>query len=1368
MAIGMAVLGLFMVYVHHDATERAMATERVRLQLQADMLARDIERTLIATNLGIDGVIRGHWAGGALSTTPDAVSRHLNTLVDALAGVSLMDVYDINGTLIASSQANPIRRDLNRDDNFLSVRNHPSPDTLYVAAPVRSVEIGLVTTVSRMLTGPNGGFAGVVVATLDPAYLASMFTPATYAPDLRSEIVHSDGQQLVGFPAKPVMKDTGLKQPETVAQRHFENVQNASSISGSLPSGQEERLQALRTVQPTQLRMDKALLIGVSRETDAVKQPLRRQAIVCAGVFGAMLLVSGSLLCWSQRRRVQIDDLTIERERRRREAAEQIELALRGANLGLWDIDTSQGTWSLDDRSAAFAGYTAQEMGGTPVKWHQRIHPQDRELVALTFAACLNGETPLYEFNYRIQHRDGHWVWLQARGQVIGRDTQGQAQRVMGTMMDVTVACTAQVEMVKARNELQAVFDNMTEGVLVFDKQRMLLRANRAGNTLHNLFDQSVPFEEIWPLVDVLIPTGEILGQDQLPTTRGLRNEFVTDYEVQVRRKDNGDSVYLECNSAPILDASGAMEYLIISLHDVTDSRIVTALRQSEARFRTLIEEAPLAVAILRAGRIVYSNPRYHALHGYAPDEDLNGLAWDALLVAESRASLCDQLTLIQADSPIEQSFESVGLDVSGTRVEVHNTTALVELADGAATLIFAQNISAQKQAEAALVQARDLAQSANRSKAEFLANMSHEIRSPMSVILGLAYLLEKDALDRDAQDKVQKIRSAGRRLLGIINDVLDVSKIDAGHMELEHAPFRLGDVIDNVASTMGMEAGQKNIELVVDQEPGGAGSFMGDALRLEQVLINLTSNAIKFTSVGKVVLKIQAHPRPGARTLMHFSVKDTGIGISSEAQQEVFSAFSQADSSTTRRFGGTGLGLTICRQLVELMGGEIGLDSVLGEGSNFWFKVELQPIVQNDFSSPEMARIRTLVVDDASASRDAVVAVARGLGWHVEAADSGVAALAKLRDSLGGQFPDVVVLDWKMPDMDGLSTARAIRDMVPPSQCPIVIMATAYSLSALAQEPHAEHVDAILSKPVTLSALYDSVLGARRRRASSVGESPVVADTAFEELLGVRLLVVDDSEINCEVAKRILEQHGAQVRLAFDGAAALDWLITHPGEVDLVLLDVQMPVMDGLEVTRRLRQLPQFKALPIVALTAGAFKSQQEAAREAGMTDFIGKPFDVPCTIALIERLTRLTRERRQSGTQKMDPVRHEAPPLRSDEDAASTRLAMDVNQGLSLWGELDTYRDYLRRFVADYANAAVRIATSLATSDRAQAHSLAHKLAGVAANMALPHAYRLATDVARQLLEERDATATLAQLDIALQQVCVAIDKFAPQNLG
>jgi signal transduction histidine kinase/CheY-like chemotaxis protein/HPt (histidine-containing phosphotransfer) domain-containing protein len=694
------------------------------------------------------------------------------------------------------------------------------------------------------------------------------------------------------------------------------------------------------------------------------------------------------------------------------------------------------------------------------------------------------------------------------------------------------------------------------------------------------------------------------------------------------------------------------------------------------------------------------------------------------------------------------------GLDPAGPQ-QLH-------LIDGPATLIFAQDISGQKHAESAMRQARDAAEAANRSKADFLANMSHEIRSPLNAILGLAYLLEQAHLDLDAQGMVRKIRSSGRMLLGIINDILDVSKIEAGHLVVEQATFRLDDVIGNVAISMGIAAGDKDIQLIIQPLPGGISSVVGDALRLEQVLSNLTSNAIKFTQSGRVEVGVALLSQREDEVVLRFCVQDTGIGIAPELQSEVFSAFTQADSSTTRRFGGTGLGLTICRQLVGLMGGEIGLNSVPGEGSEFWFTLPLQLIANTVFSSPDMVRIDALIADDNEIALQAMSNTAHGLGWQASAVRSGEAVLALLNERGNAKLPDIVILDWKMPGMDGLATACAIRERMPEEKCPIVIMATAYSLSSLAGQPGADMVDAILNKPVTSSTLYNATIEAQRRRGTSVDTALIVQSETTQGLAGVRLLVVDDSEINRDVAQRILCEQGAIVSLAVDGQAALDWLTAHPDDVDLVLMDVQMPVMDGIEATRQLRLIPQFTSLPVVALTAGAFKAQQDAARIAGMSHFISKPFDVPSTIALIQRLTRKQADANKethplTDDTQIDDVTHEPPSVFS---------VIDIARGLKIWSDAQAYHDYLRRFAESYSSAVDTINASLAVKDRPAAAALAHKLAGVAANLALPDTHRLALEAEQILSTEHDTTLELARLKDALTQVSAAIAQFAPDT--
>ncbi|PRC94343.1 PAS domain S-box protein [Solimicrobium silvestre] len=1357
----LVAFGAFLTYSHVTETDRINSSERERLHTLTNVVASDIQNNLTTVNHTLEGVIQDFLVGHPVQSS-DALLLRLRALESAIPGIRALLVLDAHGLVVTASQPILLGKDLSFRDYFKRAQQQSDSATLYVSAPFQSLkkEPDLVMAVSRVVLSQDGQFTGMVVAALNQDFFSDSFTPVVYAPDVWGFVVHGDGEQLLNYPEKKGIGGTNLNRSGTFFSRHRQSGQVESVVTGTMYTTGERRMMVLQTIQPAALHMDKAIVIGISRELTAIAVPLQHQAAAYSVFFVAISLLCCLALYWMQTRRSRIETLRVEIEQERLDANDRIKLALRGANLALWSVHIPTNTRWFDENCFAIMGIASLSTNEDTDLFRQRIHPDDYAACFSEVGTCINGSKPLLEVTVRMQHSLGHWIWILTRGQAIERDANGRAVMLMGTFMDISVTKTAEQEVVRGRNELQVIFDNMTEGVFVFDNTNTLIRANDAARSIHGLFYQPRSIEEVWSGIDVYLPNGEILPKENWPTRRGFREDFVRNFELEIRRKDTGMAVFVNVNVTPVYGESKELSLLIVTFTNITEQRLTHALRESEARFRTLIEDAPLAIAILRGGHFVYTNPRYNILHGYAPTDDLKDQPWQTMISPESLDQLHEQETLINEDSPIEQMFEAHGLGNNGKLVPVFKTTTRVELVDGPATLIFAQDISAQKRAESLLLEARDAAETANRSKAEFLANMSHEIRSPLNAILGLAYLLEQAHLDLDAHNMVHKIRKSGRMLLGIINDILDVSKIDAGHMVIEQAPFKLGDVVDNIASSMGVILGDKDIQLIIQPPPAGILSLIGDALRLEQILNNLTSNAIKFTHEGRVELCISLQSQNEKHVVLRFCVKDTGVGIPLELQTAVFSAFTQADSSTTRRFGGTGLGLTICRQLVSLMGGEIGLTSTPGQGSEFWFTLPLQLITNADFSSPDMVRVDAMIADSCDIELKAITDIALGLGWQVSALASGEAVLAEIMERKDGELPDVVILDWNIPGMDGLETAHAIRACLADDECPVVIMATAFSLSSLASRPGAELVDAILNKPVTTSALYNATIEAQRRRAVSFGTSHTVAQTTTYGLAGIRLLVVDDSEINRDVAQRILQGEGAIVTLAVDGKDALDWLQAHPDDVDLVLMDVQMPVMDGIEATTRLRLMPQFNDLPIVALTAGAFQSQQEAARAAGMTHFISKPFDVPTTVTLIQRLRR-TQNSVNSDTHNINDA---TPAERANIELPTDLPVIDIAKGLQIWPNLQTYRDYLRRFVKGYGNTINVINASLVNDDRPGAAALVHKLAGVAGSMAMPTTYRLAIEAERVLASEYDATLILGRLDDALKQVIVAIDRFAP----
>ncbi len=557
------------------------------------------------------------------------------------------------------------------------------------------------------------------------------------------------------------------------------------------------------------------------------------------------------------------------------------------------------------------------------------------------------------------------------------------------------------------------------------------------------------------------------------------------------------------------------------------------------------------------------------------------------------------------------------------------------------------QDVTERREASESMKLAKQAAEAATLAKSNFLSNTSHEIRTPLNAIIGLSHLLSEENLSEQQFSLVKKIQLSGRSLLGIVNDVLDLSKIEANEMTTEELPCQLLDLLEELAGMFRPQAESKNLQLKLNISTTLPSWVATDALRLRQMLTNLLGNALKFTAMGEIALSAETlPPEPGQapeHVMVRFSVRDTGIGIPADAQRALFQPFSQADTSTTRRYGGTGLGLSIVSKLAELLGGTVGVNSTEGVGSTFWVNLPLripskQEILDLDASQVGMF---LMVAEDNPDDAKHLEQMARALGWRVHSEANGAALVRAYmeRYESGQLMPDVLLLDWQMPEMDGLQALRELASRAGASKLPAVLMITAFEKARIAALDKDGLVDQVLQKPVGSSELFNAVNDVI---ASHTGNTKRVLQATRTEavkvrwLPGVRVLVVDDSNINLDVVGQMLSRNGALVTTADGGEEALAMLAASPETFDVVLMDVQMPGIDGLEATRRARKLPGLTTLPIIALTAGALTEEKRNALDAGMDDFLTKPID---PTQLINRL-RIAVERYRGNSLSVEPL--------------------------------------------------------------------------------------------------------------------------------
>ncbi len=951
----------------------------------------------------------------------------------------------------------------------------------------------------------------------------------------------------------------------------------------------------------------------------------------------------------------------------------------------------------------------------------------------------LHSGTPLINREELTVNSDGSQRWLLTTKLPL-RDLRGTVTGIVGISHDITERKQSEKALMEERDLLHALMDNLPDGIYFKDTKSHFTRINQAQARRFGISD---------PAQAVGKTDFDFFSEDHARPAYGDEQAVMQSGQPLVGKEEketwpDGRVGWVSTTKMPLRDQEGQIVGTFGISRDITKQKQAEeAVLREKQYFEALFRNSPVAVSVLDSqGKIVSTNPAFEQLYGYKSDE-LIGVKLDTLVATPetveeaasyTRQSMAGSLHAIGKRRRRDGSL--VDVEIFGAPVAVGGETV--------GTVAIYHDISE-------IMRAREEAEQANRAKSQFLANMSHEIRTPMNGVIGMLELALDTTLTSEQSDYVQTALQSAEALLALLNDILDFSKIEAGKLELEKIDFDLRNTVEDVAYTLAKRAQDKGLEMACLIHPDLSSDLRGDPGRIRQILVNLVGNAIKFTDQGEIVVRAEPTEQTQTYAVVHFSVQDTGIGIPIERQAAIFDRFTQADGSTTRKYGGTGLGLTISKQLVEAMGGKIGVQSTPGAGSIFWFEVKFEKQAREKKATApltlgpvNLTQARILVVDDNQTNRTILTKNVEALGSRVDAVASGAKGLESLRNAVRAGDPyHVVLLDMQMPGMDGEQTARAIKSDPAMHHVKIIV------LTSMGQRGDAVRLEALgcsgyLLKPVKQQMLFDAIVAALSRENEAKPGLITRHVLAEQRKTGLRLLLAEDNAINQKLAVVLLQKAGYSVDAVETGVQALEKFKT--SQYSAVLMDVQMPEMDGFESTHRIREWEQESRghIPIIAMTAHAMQGDRERCLEAGMDDYVSKPLEPKVLFNTLDRWLQISslsgKEASKESTQdyssdaglhsavmedglfgemqfpasepgKSTPVveaMSSADTLPVNFDAALYRFGDDRNFMMEMFKE---YKDHLSQRV-------IEIRTALKEGDANHLGRLAHNLKGVSLN--------------------------------------------------